>query len=220
MSKISMKPSAMMSPVPAVLVTCGSGDEANIITIAWTGIVNSQPPMTYVSVRKERHSHHLIAESGEFVINLTTADMAQVVDYCGVKSGRDMNKFEKTGLSAEPAEMVSCPLIGESPVSMECRVVETREYPSHDMFLAEIVRIHVKEDLFDEEGRIRLDRAGLLAYCHGEYFGLKRQPLGRFGYSVMKAKTRKRINREKMEKAQKRRKNAASKGGGKKQRRG
>lgn len=104
MSKISMKPSAMMSPVPAVLVTCGSGDEANIITIAWTGIVNSQPPMTYVSVRKERHSHHLIAESGEFVINLTTADMAQVVDYCGVKSGRDMNKFEKTGLSAEPAE--------------------------------------------------------------------------------------------------------------------
>ena len=220
MSKISMKPSAMMSPVPAVLVTCGSGDEANIITIAWTGIVNSQPPMTYVSVRKERHSHHLIAESGEFVINLTTADMAQVVDYCGVKSGRDLTKFEKTGLSAEPAELVSCPLIGESPVSMECRVVETREYPSHDMFLAEIVRIHVKEDLFDEEGRIRLDRAGLLAYCHGEYFGLKRQPLGRFGYSVMKAKTRKRINREKMEKAQKRRKNAASKGGGKKQRRG
>lgn len=205
MSKISMKPSTMLSPVPAVLVTCGSGEEANIITIAWTGIVNSQPPMTYVSVRKERHSHHLIEESGEFVINLTTADMARAVDYCGVRSGRDMNKFEQAGLSAVPAELVSCPMIGESPVSLECRVVERKEYPSHDMFLAEIVRIHVEETLFDPKGRIRLDQAGLLAYCHGEYFGLKRQALGRFGYSVMKPKTRRRINREKMEKAQKRR---------------
>lgn len=205
MSKISMKPSTMLSPVPAVLVTCGSGEEANIITIAWTGIVNSQPPMTYVSVRKERHSHHLIEESGEFVINLTTADMARAVDYCGVRSGRDMNKFEQAGLSAVPAELVSCPMIAESPVSLECRVVERKEYPSHDMFLAEIVRIHVEETLFDPEGRIRLDQAGLLAYCHGEYFGLKRQALGRFGYSVMKPKTRRRINREKMEKAQKRR---------------
>lgn len=205
MSKISMKPSTMLSPVPAVLVTCGSGEEANIITIAWTGIVNSQPPMTYVSVRKERHSHHLIEESGEFVINLTTADMARAVDYCGVRSGRDMNKFEQAGLSAVPAELVSCPMIAESPVSLECRVVERKEYPSHDMFLAEIVRIHVEETLFDPKGRIRLDQAGLLAYCHGEYFGLKRQALGRFGYSVMKPKTRRRINREKMEKAQKRR---------------
>ncbi len=200
-----MKPSTMLSPVPAVLVTCGSGEEANIITIAWTGIVNSQPPMTYVSVRKERHSHHLIEERGEFVINLTTADMARAVDYCGVKSGRDMNKFEQAGLSAVPAEIVGCPMIAESPVSLECRVVERKEYPSHDMFLAEIVRIHVEEALFDPEGRIRLDQAGLLAYCHGEYFGLKRQALGRFGYSVMKPKTRRRINREKMEKAQKRR---------------
>lgn len=220
MSKISMKPSAMLSPVPAVLVTCGSGAQANIITIAWTGIVNSQPPMTYVSVRKERHSHRLIAESGEFVINLTTADMARAVDFCGVRSGRDVNKFEQTGLSAEPAEAVGCPLIAQSPVSLECRVTEVKEYPSHDMFLAEIVRIHVEEDLFDPAGRIRLDQAGLLAYCHGEYFGVKRQPLGRFGYSVMKPKTRRRINREKMEKAQKRREKAAGQGGRKKQRRG
>lgn len=197
MAKREMKPGTMLNPVPAVMVTCGSGEEANIITIAWTGIINSDPPITYVSVRKSRHSHKLISESGEFVINLTTEELAKATDYCGVKSGRDVNKIKDTGLSFEPAEEVSCPMIAESPVNLECKVIEVKEYPTHDMFIAEIVRVHADEALYDKTDRIRLDRAGLLAYSHGEYFGLKKQPIGKFGYSIMKAKTKKRINREK-----------------------
>ena len=211
-----MKPSTMLNPVPAVMVTCGEGGQRNIITIAWTGIVNSQPPMTYVSVRKSRHSHGLISESGEFVINLTTEELVRETDFCGVKSGRDVDKFQEMGLHAEAAEIVRCPMIAESPVNMECKVVEVREYPTHDMFIAEIVKVHADETLFDEEGRIRLDRAGLLCYNHGEYFGIRRNPLGRFGFSVMKAKTRRRINREKAEKATRARK---QRGDGKKRRR-
>lgn len=197
MAKREMKPGTMLNPVPAVMVTCGSGEEANIITIAWTGIINSDPPITYVSVRKSRHSHKLISESGEFVINLTTEELAKATDYCGVKSGRDVNKIKDTGLTFEPAKEVSCPMIAESPVNLECKVIEVKEYPTHDMFIAEIVRVHADEALYDKTDRIRLDRAGLLAYNHGEYFGLKKQPIGKFGYSIMKAKTKKRINREK-----------------------
>ncbi|MDO5303302.1 MAG: flavin reductase family protein [Clostridia bacterium] len=197
MAKREMKPGTMLNPVPAVMVTCGSGEEANIITIAWTGIINSNPPITYVSVRKSRHSHKLISESGEFVINLTTEELAKATDYCGVKSGRDVNKIKDTGLTFEPAKEVSCPMITESPVNLECKVIEVKEYPTHDMFIAEIVRVHADEALYDKTDRIRLDRAGLLAYNHGEYFGLKKQPIGKFGYSIMKAKTKKRINREK-----------------------
>lgn len=194
MAKREMKPGTMLNPVPAVMVTCGSGEEANIITIAWTGIINSNPPITYVSVRKSRHSHKLISESGEFVINLTTEELAKATDYCGVKSGRDVNKIKDTGLTFEPAKEVSCPMITESPVNLECKVIEVKEYPTHDMFIAEIVRVHADEALYDKTDRIRLDRAGLLAYNHGEYFGLKKQPIGKFGYSIMKAKTKKRIN--------------------------
>ena len=197
MAKREMKPGTMLNPVPAVMVTCGSGEEANIITIAWTGIINSNPPITYVSVRKSRHSHKLISESGEFVINLTTEELAKATDYCGVKSGRDVNKIKDIGLTFEPAKEVSCPMITESPVNLECKVIEVKEYPTHDMFIAEIVRVHADEALYDKTDRIRLDRAGLLAYSHGEYFGLKKQPIGKFGYSIMKAKTKKRINREK-----------------------
>lgn len=197
MAKVTLKPGTMLNPVPAVMVSCGSGENSNIITIAWTGIVNSEPPMTYISVRKSRYSHALISQQGEFVINLTTESLAKATDYCGVRSGRDVHKAEATGLTFEPAEKVSCPMITQSPVNLECRVCEVREYGSHDMFVAEIVAVHADEELFDERGRICLDKAGLLAYSHGEYFGLKRHPLGRFGYSVMKAKTRRRINREK-----------------------
>ncbi len=197
MTKRAMKPGTMLNPLPAVMVSCGSGKEKNIITIAWTGIINSEPPITYVSVRKSRHSHQLISESGEFVINLTTEDLAKVTDFCGVKSGRDIDKFRETGLHPETAEIVSCPMISESPINLECKVLEVKEYPSHDMFIAEIVKVHADARLFDERGRICLDEAGMLSYSHGEYFGLKRQPLGKFGYSIMKPKTRKRINREK-----------------------
>ena len=196
MAKRSLKPGTLLCPVPAVMVTCGSGEEKNIITIAWTGIVNSDPPMTYVSVRKSRHSHHLIEESGEFVINATTEDLAFATDYCGVKSGRDVDKFKEMNLTPIPAEKVSCPMIEESPVNLECKVVEVHNYPTHDMFVGEIVAMHVDEAIFDENGKMPVESIGLLSYAHGHYMGVKRKPIGRFGYSVMKAKTKKRLNRE------------------------
>lgn len=197
MKKLNFKPGTMLNPVPAVMVSCGNEKENNIITVAWTGIVNSNPPMTYVSVRKERYSHHIIQETGEFVINLCTEDLTFATDYCGVRSGKDVDKFKEQHLTAAPAEKVSCPVIEQSPVNLECVVKEIHEYGSHDMFVAEIVNVQADETLLDENGRIRLDRAGLVAYNHGEYFGLKKQPIGKFGYSVMKKKTRKRLAGEK-----------------------
>lgn len=208
MAKREMRPGTMLNPVPAVMVSCGEGEDANIITIGWTGIINSEPPITYVSVRKSRHSHQLISERGEYVINLTTEKLAKVTDFCGVKSGRDLNKMKETGLTFEPASIVKCPMIKESPVNLECKVIEVKEYPTHDMFIGEIVKVHADEALFDEEDRMCLDEAGLLAYSHGEYFGLKPKPLGRFGYSIMKPKTQKRINKEKMAKSRQKRRTA------------
>ena len=196
MAKRSLKPGTLLCPVPAVMVSCGSGEEKNIITIAWTGIINSDPPLTYVSVRKSRHSHHLIEESGEFVINATTEAMAFATDYCGVKSGRDVDKFKEMKLTPIPGEKVSCPMIAESPVNLECKVIEVHSYPTHDMFVGEIVAMHVDESVFDENGRMPIEELGLLTYAHGHYLGVKRKPIGRFGYSVMKPKTKKRINRQ------------------------
>lgn len=203
MSKINFKPGTMLNPVPAVMVSCGNKEKSNIITVAWTGIVNSEPPMTYVSVRKERFSHDIIKESGEFVINITTEDLAFATDFCGVRSGRDLDKFKEMKLTPVPGEKVSCPVIKESPVNLECKVREIHEYGSHDMFVADIVNVQVNEELLDANGRIRLDQAGLLAYNHGEYFGLKKQPIGKFGYSVMKAKTKKRLAGERRQWARK-----------------
>lgn len=200
MEKISLKPGTLLCPTPAVMVTCGQGEEQNIITIGWTGIINTQPPITYVSVRKSRHSHAIISKEKEFVINLTTEALAFATDYCGVKSGKDINKFKEMKLTPVPAEIVSCPMIGESPVNLECKVIEVKEYPTHDMFIAEIVKIHVDKSVMDEDGRIALDKAGMLAYVHGEYFGIKKAPIGRFGFSVMKKKTKKRINQQKHQK--------------------
>ena len=197
MAKKALKPGTLLSPVPVVMVSCGEGEAANIITIAWTGIVNSDPPMTYISVRKSRHSHELIRRSGEFVINLTTEALAFSTDYCGVKSGRDKNKFQETGLTPGKAQKVGCPLIEESPVNLECKVREVHSYPSHDMFVAEIVAMDVDEELISEKGKILLEEAGLLAFIHGEYFGVKKYSMGRLGFSVMKPKTKKRINKEK-----------------------
>ena len=196
MGKRSFKGGAMLNPVPAVMVSCGSR-KPNIITIAWTGIVNSNPPMTYISVRKERYSHNIIENTGEFVINLCSEELAFATDFCGVRSGRDTDKFKEIKLTPERAEAVRCPMIKESPVNIECRVREIIELGSHDMFIADILRVHVDEQYIDQADRIRLDQASLVAYNHGEYFGLKRQPIGKFGFSVMKPKTRKRINREK-----------------------
>ena len=196
MGKRSFKGGAMLNPVPAVMVSCGSR-KPNIITIAWTGIVNSNPPMTYISVRKERYSHNIIENTGEFVINLCSEELAFATDFCGVRSGRDTDKFKEMKLTPERAEIVRCPMIKESPVNIECRVREIIELGSHDMFIADILKVHADEQYIDRSGRIRLDQASLVAYNHGEYFGLKRQPIGKFGFSVMKPKTRKRINREK-----------------------
>ncbi len=200
MAKKGLKPGTMLNPVPAVMVSCGEGEQANIITIGWTGIINSEPPITYVSVRKSRHSHQLIAESGEYVINLTTEALVKATDYCGVKSGRDVNKWTEMKLTPVPGEEVKCPMIDESPVNLECKVIEVKEYPTHDMFIGEIVKVHADEALFDEKGRICLDEAGLISYSHGEYFALKREPLGKFGYSIMKPKTRKRYEKERAQK--------------------
>ncbi|MBS5334720.1 MAG: flavin reductase family protein [Firmicutes bacterium] len=196
MEKVVLNPGTLLSPVPAVMVSCGRDDEKNILTIAWTGIVNSQPPMTYISVRKSRHSHSIISREREFVINLTTEKTAFAADWCGVKSGADFDKFKEMKLTPIECQEVSCPMIGESPINLECKVKEIHEFPTHDMFIAEIVKIHVDKELMEDSGRLAADKAGLVAYVHGEYFGLKKSPIGRFGFSVMKKKTKKRISKE------------------------
>lgn len=197
MEKQSFNPGAMLNPVPVVMVSCGNEKEQNIITVAWTGTINSDPPMTYVSIRKERHSHHMIKESGQFVINLCTEALVLAADYCGVKSGRDTDKFHAQNLTLGWGEKIGCPIIKESPVNLECVVKEIHEYGSHDMFTGEIVNVQVDKNIIDANGRIRLDQANLICYSHGEYFGLKREALGKFGYSVMKPKTKKRLAAQK-----------------------
>ena len=190
--KISSKPGPLMAPLPVVMVTCGDMENCNIITIGWTGIINSDPPITYVSVRKERYSHDMIAESGEFVINLATSDIAKATDYCGVKSGRDVDKFAETGLTREAADVVAAPMIAESPVNLECKVLEMKSYPTHDMFIAEIVAAHIDDKYVDENGAYDYGAMGLIAYNHGKYYKLQRNELGFFGYSIMKPKTARR----------------------------
>lgn len=194
-----LNPGTMLSPLPAVMVSCcaGPGETPNIITIAWTGIINSDPPMTYISVRKERYSHEIISRSREFVINLTTEDLAFATDWCGVKSGRDFDKFKEQNLTPVPSHAVGCPSIKESPVNIECRVTDIIELGSHDMFIAEIAGVCADERIIDDKGAVRLDRARLVAYSHGHYFPLKKEELGRFGYSVMKPRTRKRYEAQK-----------------------
>ena len=201
MSKKSFKPGTMLNPVPVVMVSAGTMDgENNIITIAWTGIINSEPPTTYVSVRKERFSHHIIEENQEFVINLVNEKLAFATDYCGVKSGRDVDKWKEQNLTREKGEVVSAPMIKEAPVALECKVIDVRRMNTHDMFIAEIVNVNVEESIINENGRIELDKAKMVCYNHGEYFGIKREPLGRFGYSIMKKKTKKRLAKEKFKK--------------------
>ena len=195
MSKTTFKPGTMVYPVPAVMVTCGSTPEShNIITIAWTGIVNSEPPMTYISVRKSRHSHGILMREKEFVINLGTEKLARQLDFCGVKSGSDLNKFESQNLTPIAASHVKCPMILESPVNVECRVTQVLEFPSHDMFIAEILAVHANKDLMNKAGKLELEKAGLLCYSHGDYFGLSKT-VGKFGYSVMKEKTKKKLQK-------------------------
>ena len=189
MAKLKWKGGALVAPVPPAMVSCGNDADgtANIITIAWTGIVNTVPPKTYISVRPSRHSYNLIKNSGEFVINLTPASLVKKADFCGIYTGAKVNKFEKCGLTKEKASEVSCPLIAESPLSLECRVTDIIPLGSHDMFLADIVAVDVDENLIDAGGKLRLDKAGLAAFAHGEYFSLGAK-LGDFGFSVKKKK--------------------------------
>lgn len=179
----------MLSPAPAVLVSCGGSDgwKPNLITVAWAGTVCTNPPMLSISVRPERHSYDIIKKTGEFVVNLPTSKQAKATDWCGVVSGREHDKFEKAGLTPAPALKVACPVVLECPVNIECRVTQTLELGSHVMFLAEVVAVQVSENLIDSKGKLRLDKAGLIAYVHGAYFELGKY-LGHFGFSVRKHK--------------------------------
>lgn len=188
MAKQEWKPGNMLYPVPAVMVSCQSRNQEekpNIITVAWTGTVCSDPPMVYISVRPDRHSYQIIKESGEFVINLTSEKLVRATDYCGVKSGRDTDKWKEMGLTPVPASKVSAPLIAESPVNLECRVTEVKDLGSHHMFLAEVVAVDADEEYINAAGKFELSKAGLVAYSHGEYYSLGNL-LGTFGYSVRK----------------------------------
>lgn len=185
MAKQTWKGSTLLAPVPAALITCGTLDAPNVFTVAWTGIVNTQPPKTYISVRPERFSYPLIRQSGEFVINLTTRRLLRAVDFCGVRSGRDTDKFALCGLTAEPASQLACPMLAESPLSLECRVTDVLELGSHHMMLADIVAVNADEALISESGKLQLNHADLIAFAHGAYYELGRQ-LGTFGYSVAK----------------------------------
>ena len=170
--KLSWKPGTMIYPLPAVMVSCGaSPEEYNIVTVAWTGTVCTDPPMCYISLRPERLSHGIISRTGEFVINLTTRSLARATDWCGVRSGRDHDKFAEMGLTPVAARVVQAPAIAEAPVSIECRVREVMHLGSHDMFVADVVNVLVDARYVDSvSGRLDLERAGLMAYCHGEYF--------------------------------------------------
>ncbi|MDP4180386.1 MAG: flavin reductase family protein [Bacillota bacterium] len=192
MNKLQWKPSTILNPVPCVLVSCvDNSGKPNIITVAWAGTINSDPPMLSVSIRKERFSHGLIKDKGQFVVNLTTEKLAFATDYCGVKSGRDIDKFKEMKLTAVKASIVDVPLIMESPINIECVVKQIIELGSHDMFVAEIVAVNVDENLLNEKGKMCLERAGLICYSHGEYWSLKKS-LGYFGYSITKKKNLKR----------------------------
>ena len=191
--KQSWKPGTMIYPLPAVLISCGANaEEHNLFTVAWTGTVCTNPPMCYISVRKERHSYDIIRRTGEFVINITTEELAKATDWCGVRSGRDENKWEAMGLTPMRTEHVKAPIVAESPLSICCRVRQVVELGSHDMFLADVVGIEADERYIDPEtGKFSLDKARPIVYSHGEYFTLGKL-IGHFGWSVRKKKTKSR----------------------------
>lgn len=196
MAKQSWKPGNMLYPLPVVMVSASDKEgRDDIITVAWAGTVCTNPPMVSVSIRPERYSYHMIRETGEFVINLTTEKLAFATDYCGVRSGRDVDKFKETGLTREKADKVRAPMIGESPVNIECRVRKVKELGSHHMFIAEVVAVHADEAYMDEKKRFDLNRAKPIVYSHGEYLGTGRK-LGSFGYSVKKSKKQTKTNKK------------------------
>ena len=179
----------MLYPIPAVMVSCAAtAVRPNIITVAWAGTVCSNPPMVSISIRKERYSYDIIKTSGEFVINLVTEELVQAADYCGVRSGRELDKFKEMKLTAAKGKLLKAPLIVEAPVNIECKVKDIIPLGSHDMFLAEVVSVAVDKRYMDEKGKFHLNQTGLVVYSHGEYYGLGKY-IGKFGYSVQKPKT-------------------------------
>jgi flavin reductase (DIM6/NTAB) family NADH-FMN oxidoreductase RutF len=189
MAKILWKPGTMIYPLPSVMVSCGSQpDEYNIITIAWTGTICTDPPMCYISVRPERHSYNIIKKNGEFIINLTTSSLAFATDWCGVKSGAKHNKFVEMGLTPVPASKVKAPMIGESPINIECVVKEIKELGTHHMFISEVVAVNANEELFDEKtGIFHLNESIPIVYSHGKYYETGKL-IGKFGFSVKKGR--------------------------------
>ena len=187
MSKVTWKPGTFLYPLPAVMVSCGDMEKSNIITVAWTGIINTDPAMVYISVRSSRYSYNLIKEKGEFIINLTTKDLAYATDWCGVKTGAKIDKFKEMKLTKEKAKFVKCPMIKESPVSVECKVKEVRELGSHHMFVAEVLAINADEKYIDDKGAFDISKCDLIAYSNGNYYSLGKK-IGRFGFSVQKNK--------------------------------
>lgn len=185
MGKVIWKPGTFIYPLPVVMVTSGDMNKNNIITVAWTGIINTDKPMCYISVRKERYSHDIISRNKEFAINLTNKNLAFATDWCGVKSGAKVDKFKEMHLTKEKAKFVKCPLIKESPVSIECKVTEIKEMGSHDMFIAEILSIDADEKYIDDKGAFDITKCDLITYANGKYFTLGKQ-VGKFGYSVQK----------------------------------
>ena len=197
MSKLQFKPSTMLGPLPAVMVSCGDMQNSNIITIAWVGIACSQPTRVYISVRPDRYSHHLIKESGEYVINLTNEALAEATDWCGVRSGRNFDKFKECGLTPEKSAVVAAPSIAESPISIECRVKQIIPLGSHDMFIGEVVNVAVDEQYLDPEtGKLDVEKMRLLTYAHGGYFTLG-EKIGTFGWTVKGSTLRKELKRGK-----------------------
>ena len=188
MGKQVWKPGNMLYPLPVVMVSVRDRDgQDNIITVAWAGTVCTNPPMVSISVRPERHSYRMIKESGEFVINLVTKDLVRAADFCGVRSGRDVDKFQEMHLTEQPSQTIQSPGIGESPVNIECKVTEVKPLGSHDLFLAEVTNVTIDDRYMNENGKFELNKSGLVAYSHGEYYGLGER-VGTFGYSVRKKK--------------------------------
>lgn len=183
----SLSPGTLLAPIPPAMVTVGDMENSNIITIAWTGILSTIPPKTYVSIRPSRHSYGILKEGGEFVINLPSADLARTVDYVGIYTGAKVDKFEKCGLTKQKSDKVAPPTIAECPIALECRVTEILPMGSHDVFMADIVSVSCKGELIDEDGKMHFERANLLAYAHGEYYTLG-EVIGRFGFSTDKPK--------------------------------
>ena len=191
MAKVSWKPGAMLSPVPPVLVSCSDGERDNLITVGWTGIICTDPAKTYISLRPERFSYDIISKSREFIINLPSSHIIRSIDFCGVRSGRNLDKFKECRLTREKATQVSCPAVAESPVSIECRVTDIVKLGSHDMFMADIIAVNVDERYIDEKGKLRIEQCSLAAYAHGSYFALGKK-IGSFGYSVKKKQNKNR----------------------------